>query len=123
MEIYFFANSGNFHKFQQPDQPSVIWDSLVRIVSRQRSILHEYSSVRIRRSDSWMKNSTCVGLQRVTGRRPGHELLIRCSADFAREGLSIRRRFTDERRRRNEERCIEKDNFRKSICKINQVKY
>ena len=56
MEIYFFANSGNFHKFQQPDQPSVIWDSLVRIVSRQRSVLHEYSSVRIRRFDSWMKN-------------------------------------------------------------------
>ena len=62
------------------------------------------------------ESRTCAGQQR----RPGHELLIKCSAHFAREGRSMGRRFTDGGTKNVAPR---RSNFRKGTNKTNQVRF
>ena len=100
-----------------PFSPIVNLDSFVCMVSHKRSTLHEYS-VRIRRSDSSMKNSA-----RAQGcSEPRDEDLgmnYSSDAHFAREGRSMRRHFTDGGKKNVAPR---RSNFRKGTRKTNQVR-
>ena len=93
-------------------------DSFVCMVSHKRSTLHE-CSVKIRRSDSSMKNSA-----RAQGcREPrGEDLAMNYSSDahFTREGRSMRRHLTEGSTKNVTPR---RSNFRKGTSKKNQVRF
>ena len=66
-----------------------------------------------------MKNSGRAQGCSGPGAKTGHELLIRCSAHFAREGRADTRRFTDGGTKSATSR---RNHFRKGTCKANQVR-